>query len=444
MERPAVSPTSAQTYVTARGVLAGGVSASMRFHPYLGQPFYLSRGSGAYVYDLEGNQYIDFNESNGAAILGHGHPKVVEAIQQGIDAGTIAAAETPSHQHLATMISEMIPAAERVRFSSTGSEVTLVAIRLARNATGRTKIVKFTGHFHGLTEPFLFKPVADPETAYDVVPSSGGVPGRYGDDAVIVPWNDADAFDRALAQHDGEIAAVICEPVFYNAGCIPPQPGFLQHLRQRTTNDGIVLIFDEVLSGFRMALGGAQTYYGITPDLTTFAKAIANGMPLSVLAGRSDLMEQLAPGGPVAHSGTYSGHLLSVLAAIATLDELRQPGMYAGLLARSERFYLELQGLFDRRALPVRVQGLGARFGLYFGRTEPVTTYSDALSHDHALNARFVIGCLERGVYVHAYSGSGAPGHAGFSFAHTDDDFAEALARMSDVIDDLSGTSAPT
>ncbi len=438
MQRPAVSPTEAQTYDTARGVLAGGVSASMRYHPYLGQPFYLSRGSGAYVYDLDGRRYIDFNESNGATILGHGHPKVVAAIQQGLDAGIIAAAETPFHQQLATMISEIVPAAERVRFSSTGSEVTLVAIRLARNATGRTKILKFTGHFHGLTEPFLFKPSDDPEMDSDVVPSSGGVPDAYGADVVIVPWNDAAAFDRALDRNAGQIAAVICEPVFYNAGCIPPEPGFLQHLRQRTSDHGIVLIFDEVLSGFRMALGGAQNYYGVTPDLTTFAKAIANGMPLSVVAGRSDLMEQLAPTGPVAHSGTYSGHLLSVLAAIATLDELRKPGMYASLLTRSERFYTALQELFDRRGLPVRVQGLGARFGLYFGRTESVRTYTDALGHDHDMNARFVVGCLERGVYLHAYGRTGAPGHSGFSFAHTDEDFAEALTCISDVIDDLA------
>ncbi len=443
MQHPAMNENASQMYETARGVLAGGVSASMRFHPYLGQPFYLSRGDGAYVYDLDGSRYLDFNESNGATILGHGHPKVVEAIQQGLDAGIIAAAETPFHQQLATMLSEIIPAAERVRFASTGSEVTLVAVRLARHATGRTKILKFTGHFHGLTEPFLFKPSSDSKSGNDVVPSSGGVPEAYGNDVLIVPWNDFEAFDRAIEQHAGEIAAVICEPVFYNAGCIPPEPGFLQHLRQRTEADGIVLIFDEVLSGFRMALGGAQMHYGVVPDLTTFAKAIANGMPLSVLAGRSNLMEQLAPNGPVAHSGTYSGHLLSVLAAIATLDELRKPGTYASLSTRSGQFYSGLQDLFDRSGMPVRVQGLGARFGLYFGRTEPVKTYSDGLNHDHELNARFVIGCLERGIYLHAYSRSGTPGHSGFSFAHTDEDFADALTKMSDVIDQLSRKVAP-
>jgi glutamate-1-semialdehyde 2,1-aminomutase len=356
-------------YENARAVLAGGVSASMRMHPYLGQPFYLSRGEGPYVFDTEGRRYIDFNGSNGASLLGHHHPAVTAAVQHGLDLGTIAAAETEFHAQLATMISEIVPVAERVRFASTGSEVTLVAVRLARYTTGRTKILKFTGHFHGLTEPFLFKPA---EAGSGNVPSSGGVPEVYGDDCLIVPWNDAEAFEQALAEHSGEIAAVICEPVFYNAGCIPPQPGFLELLRARTRAEGIVLIFDEVLSGFRMALGGAQEEFGITPDLCTFAKAIANGMPLSVLAGRADLMEQLAPNGPVAHSGTYSGHLLSVLAAIATLHELRRPAVYAELRTRSAAFYAALQERFDRGGLTVRVQGLGARFGLYFGRREPV------------------------------------------------------------------------
>ncbi|MGA7671400.1 MAG: aminotransferase class III-fold pyridoxal phosphate-dependent enzyme [Nitrolancea sp.] len=443
MQGPAGREEINPMFASARGVLASGVSASMRFHPYLGQPFYISRGDGAHVYDVDGSRYIDFNESNGATLLGHGHPRVREAIQQGLDAGIIAAAETPFHLQLASELTEIIPAAERVRFASTGSEVTLVATRLARHVTGRTKILKFTGHFHGLTEPFLFRPAVSAASSDDVVPTSGGVPAAYGSDVVMVPWNDPDAFDRALAQHHDSIAAVICEPVFYNAGCIPPEPGFLQMLRQRTRDQGIILIFDEVLSGFRMALGGAQEEYAVTPDLSTLAKAVANGMPLSVLAGRFDLMEHLAPSGPVAHSGTYSGHLLSVLAALTTLEELRKPGMYASLSARSTSFYTALQELFDRHALPVRVQGLGARFGLYFGRREPVKTYSDAQNHDHELNRQFVIGCLKRGVYFHAYNRTGAPGHSGFSFAHSDADLAEALTKMSDVVGDIASKAIP-
>lgn len=417
----------------ARGVLASGVSASMRLHPYLGRPFYASRGDGAYLYDLDGRRFIDFNVSNGATMLGHNHPGVRAAIEEGLGAGIITAAETPYHERLAETLTDIIPAAERVRFASTGTEVTMVALRLARHATGRTTVLKFGGHFHGLSEPFLYKQETDePDAA--VVPSSGGVPAAGAADVVIVPWNDAAAFEAALAQHGRDLAAVIAEPVFYNAGCIPPAPGFLELLREGTRRVGALLIFDEVLSGFRMALGGAQEWSGVTPDLCTLAKAVANGMPLSVVAGRADLMEQLAPTGPVAHSGTYSGHLLSVLAALATLDELRRPGVYDRITAESEAFYRDLQAVFDRHGVPARVQGLGTRFGLYFGRREPVTTLADAATNDHDMSRRFVLGCLARGVYFHAYARAGAPGHAGYSLAHTPADFAETL----DVIDAVS------
>lgn len=423
----------------AQTVLAGGVSASMRMHPYLDRPVYLSRGDGPRVYDPQGNSYIDFNMSNGATMLGHNHPATREAIIEGLNAGSISAAETPFHERLARELTEIIPSAERVRFASTGMEVTTVAVRLARHATGRTKFVKFEGHFHGLSEPFLFKQRNPAEDDGTVVPSSGGVPESGTADVIVVPWNDPVRFDRALKEHQGEIAAVILEPVHFNGGCIPPEPGFLELLRERTRNDGIILIFDEVLSGFRTDLGGIQAASGVTPDLSTFAKALANGMPLSALVGRADLMEQLAPGGPVAHSGTYSGHLLCVLAALATIGELRQPGLYDQLRETSQSFYRDLQEIFDRRGVPVRVQGLGARFGLHFGRREPVRSSADALGHDHDLNRRFVTECLKRGVYFHAYSKQGPPGHAGFSFAHSDEDLAQALTVIDEVATVLAG-----
>lgn len=407
----------------------------MRNYPYLGRAFCFERGEGPYLYDADGKRYVDFNTSNGAAILGHKHPAVREAVIQALDAGTITAAETDYHRQLAARLCEIIPSAERVRFASTGSEVTAVAVRLARHVTGRTKILKFDGHFHGLTDTFLYRRAG---ADGDIEPSSAGVPESGADEVVMTPWNDSDAFASVVDRYAGDLAAVILEPVHFNAGCIPPDDGFLELIRERTAAAGIILIFDEVLSGFRVNLGGMQTHYGIQPDLSTWAKALANGLPLSALTGRADLMEQLAPGGPVAHSGTYSGHLHSVMASLATLEELSKPGLFDHVQETATGFYRNLQDVFDRHAIPARVQGIGTRFGIYFGRQEPVRTVAQVQDHDHDLNRRFYLGCLDRGVYFHAYSGTGPPGHAGFSLAHDDNVLDQALEVMDQVAGSMS------
>lgn len=422
-------PSSDRLFDQASHVLAGGVSASMRMNPYLGRPLYLRRGDGPYIFGIDGKRYIDFNMSNGAAMLGHNHPAVRQAVETGLDAGVIAAAETPYHEQLARTMVDIIPAAERVRFATVGTEVTVLALRIARATTGRRKYLKFDGHFHGLAEQWLYR--RNTETG-EIEPSSGGVPRDGGEDVVMVAWNDADGFRAAMAAHGEELAAVICEPIHLNAGYIPPQPGFLELLRDETERRGVVLIFDEVLSGFRTALGGVQAETGVTPDLTTHAKALANGLPLSSLSGRRDLMEQVVPTGSVAHSGTYSGHLFSVLAALATIEELSQPGRYDELNARADRFYRELGDVFARSGLPVVVQGRGGRFGMYFGRREPVTTVAQLANHDHAMNAAFNLACIDRGLYVHPYTHAGAPGHAGISMAHTDAVLDEALTIFED------------
>jgi glutamate-1-semialdehyde 2,1-aminomutase len=425
--------TASALFAEARQVMPGGVSASMRLHPYLERPLYIERGDGAYLFDPAGARYIDFNTSNGAALLGHNHPAVREAVLSAVSAGIITAAETRYHEELAATLCEIIPAAQRVRFSTVGTEVTIVALRIARAATGRRKYLKFDGHFHGLAEPWLYRRTDPTGNDPTIVPSSGGVPDSGGDDVVMIPFNDPEAFEEAIRLHGDELACVICEPIHFNAGCIVPGEGYLDLLRKRTREHGIVLIFDEVLSGFRTNVGGVQAEFGVTPDLTTHAKALANGMPLSSLSGQADLMEQTLPTGTVAHSGTYSGWLASVLAANATLEILREPGTYDRINATGARFYDDLQAVFDRTGVPARVQGRGARFGLYFGRTEPVSTWSDALGHDHALHAQFVRGCFDRGVYFHAYTTAGAPGHAGFTLAHSDADFAETLTIAEDV-----------
>jgi glutamate-1-semialdehyde 2,1-aminomutase len=425
------------TYARAQKVLAGGVSASMRFHPYLNRPLYLTRGDGAYVYDEDGNQYLDFNNSNGATMLGHKYPPIQQAMQELFDDGVVTAGESDDHIQLAERLVKLIPSAERVRYASTGTEATSIAIRLARHVTGRSKFLKFDGHFHGLADQFLFEASQTFHISAHARPASGGLPGHYAYDVEITPWNDPERFDDLMRRVGRSIAAIICEPVWYNAGCVPPDEGFLEHLRKTADEYGCLLIFDEVLSGFRMGPGGAQEYYGVTPDLTTLAKAVANGMPLSVLAGKAEYMEAFAPSGPVAHSGTYSGHPLAVRAALATTEILSKTKTYNDLNKTADWFYEQLQETFDSANVPVRVQGLGARFGLYFGREVPVRTSADASDNDHDLNARFVRGCLEKGVYFHAYRTAGPPGHSGITLAHDRQQLSEALNIMRDVAKSL-------
>jgi glutamate-1-semialdehyde 2,1-aminomutase len=317
------------------------------------------------------------------------------------------------------------------------------AIRLARAVTGRQKLLKFEGHFHGLHDYVMWNahgPARDGLPTYPYVPpmvESAGVPPALSEFVLVIPWNDQAALEQALYEHASEIAAIICEPVNYNSGCILPKPGFLNVLREQATKHGCVLIFDEVLSAFRMAPGGAQQYYGVKPDLCTLAKAVANGLPLAVIAGRRDLMQQLSPLGPAAHSGTYSGHLFSIMAGIASLTEIRSPGFYDRIFANAERLYGGLSRLFASHGVPARVQGLGARFGILFGITGEVWDYQDAARCDGEQCLKFIRACIERGVYFHNY-GKLALGHHGFSAAHTAADIDETLNRVESALHDMA------
>jgi glutamate-1-semialdehyde 2,1-aminomutase len=431
---------SAAAFAAARAVLAGGVSGSARVNPALDQPLIAARGAGAQLYDVDGRAYLDFHMGFGSTLLGHGHPAVAAAVRHALELGIIAGSETVYQARLAQRLVDLVPAAELVRFANSGSEATLAAIRLARAHTGRWKVLKFAGHFHGLHEHILYSahpPRHEPVqgTLFAPIPESAGMPPALADLVVVAQWNDQASVERAFAAHGPDLAAVICEPINYNSGCIPPRPGFLDFLRDVTRRHGALLIFDEVLSGFRTGTACAQGYYGVTPDLCTLAKAVANGVPLAVLAGSRDLMGTLAPDGPAAHSGTYSGHLFGVLAALASLDELTRAAVYdgpAGIFAVAERLYAGLREVFARRGVRCRVQGLGARFGLYFGvdPDEEVWEYNQVAAHDSGQLKRFVRLCVERGLYFHSYDV--ALGHHGFSTAHTPADVDWALDRIDD------------
>ncbi|HVC33371.1 MAG TPA: aspartate aminotransferase family protein, partial [Chloroflexota bacterium] len=411
---------STELYERAGKVLPGGVTANARTNAALGQPFYIARGEGAFVFDLDGRRYVDTCMSNGATLLGHGHPAVVSAVKRAADLGFACAYDGEVQVSLAERLVEQIPSFELVRFTTSGTEATFYVTRIARAYTGRTRVLKFEGQFHGFNDPLAFSfwpspeeggppdaPVARSETA--------GQPPSAADEIVVAPFNDADAFRRVLARYGDELAAVIMEPISYDVGAILPDRAFLDLVRAETARRGIVLIFDEVLSGYRTGPDCAQGYLGVTPDLSTLGKAIGGGVPLSVFGGRRELMSVVSPLGPAIHTGTYNAHLIPMLAAHAFLDTIAREGFYDHLLGLHERLYAGLRQAFAEAGLPVRVQGVGARCGLYFGldpRVE-VTRYRQAARLDKKMMNAFCREMHRRNVYVNP------AWHHGLSALHT-------------------------
>ena len=427
--------TAAEHFREAAEVLVAGMSGSARENPALGHPMLAARGDGAWIITPDGQRYLDFFTAFGACILGHNHPAIRAAVEQALDLGIIHGPETVHNRQLAERLVELVPSAELVRFANSGSEATMAAIRVARAHTGRDKILKFEGHFHGLHEHVLYsthpapRPPA-PGQLLEPTIDSAGIPASFAELVLVVPWNDLPAVERAFDEHGDDLAAVIMEPVNYNSGCLIADRDYMQAVREIVTDRGAVLIFDEVLSGFRMGVDCAQGYYGVTPDVTLLGKAVANSVPLSAIVGRKEVMENFSPLGEAAHSGTYSAHLFGVLASLATLDELSSPGFYdgpTGILTMADRPYGGLREIFARHGIKCRVQGLGARFGLFFGLDpdKEAKVYQDVAGHDPAMHLRFIRACLEKGVYFHAYRV--ALGHHGFGAAHGPAEIDEAL-----------------
>lgn len=421
-----------QQFETAQEYLAGGVSASIRLNRALGRPMYFDRAEGCRLWDLDGREYLDLCTSHGATLLGHGDPRVRAAVEAVLARGAACSYENELHAELARLVCQTVPCCQRVRFTGSGTEATMHCIRLARAFTGRPKLLKFEGNFHGYHDQVMFGlgTPADklgPEDAPTPHSASSGITRSIEDQLVLAPYNRPELLQRIIRRYAHELAAVICEPVWYNAGCIIPMPDFVAALRDLTRQHGILLIFDEVLSAFRMAPGGAQEYLGITPDLCTLGKAVGGGFPLSAFGGRRDIMDRLMPNGDCQHSGTYSGHPVPVAAGLAALALYREPGFYVHIHAVGKRLTDGLNDLFARHGVPGRVHGLGARFGIYFGIDQP-QTYRDLLPHRRDLMLRFVAAAIEEGVYFHDYGG--APCHHGFCAAMTLDDADEALRRL--------------
>jgi glutamate-1-semialdehyde 2,1-aminomutase len=420
-------------YQQACRYLAGGVAASTRLNKAIGHAMLFDRAEGCRVWDLDGKEYIDLCTSHGATLLGHGDPRVRQAVERVLARGAACSYENELHTELARVLCETIPCCERVRFTGSGTEATMHCLRLARAFTGRSKILKMEGNFHGYHDQVMFAigtPVdkLGPETAPTPFPGSTGIAAGLDQNLVIVPYNRPDLLQEAFRRHAHELAAVILEPIYYNAGCIIPTSEFMNTVRSLTREHGVLLIFDEVLSAFRMAPGGAQEYLGITPDLCTLGKAVGGGMPLSVFGGRADIMERLMPTGDCQHSGTYNGHVVGVAAGIAAITAYRQPGFYEHIFAVAERLCGGLGDLFARHGVVARVQGLGARFGIYFGVDGPVRNYRDAVRHHRDQMLRFIAAAIAHGVYFHDYGGAAC--HHGFCAAMTLADVDEALNRL--------------
>jgi glutamate-1-semialdehyde 2,1-aminomutase len=419
--------TNHDLFARAQKLLPGGVNSPVRaFRSVGGEPFFTERADGAYLWDVEGKRYIDYVGSWGPMIVGHNHPDVREAVERairkGLSFGTPCAAEVT----MAETIVSLIPSVDMVRMVNSGTEATMSAIRLARGATGRSKIVKFEGCYHGHGDSFLVKAGSGALTFG--VPTSPGVPKASADLTLTLPYNDIDAATLLLTQEGKEIAALIIEPVAGNMNCIPPKEGYLQALRELCTAHGVLLIFDEVMTGFRVALGGAQAHYGITPDLTCFGKIIGGGMPVGAYGGRRDLMEQIAPSGPIYQAGTLSGNPVAMAAGLAMLGLIQAPGFYDDLTARTVRLTDGILAEAKKAGVPFSVNRVGAMFGLFF-TDETVESYAQATKADVAAFNRFFHGMLERGVYL-------APSafEAGFvSSAHDDGVIAETIATASEV-----------
>ncbi|MEO7454794.1 MAG: glutamate-1-semialdehyde 2,1-aminomutase [Gemmatimonadaceae bacterium] len=407
----------------AREIFPGGVNSPVRaFGGVGGEPLFVERGEGARIWDADGNEYIDYVLSWGPLVLGHAPPVVLDALRDTMQRGTSFGIPTGLETELAELVRARMPHVEMMRFVSSGTEATMSALRLARAATGRDLLLKFDGCYHGHGDSFLVR--AGSGVATLGLPNSPGVPDALASLTLTAPFNDAAAVEEMMRAHGDRIAAIFVEPIVGNSGFIPPDAAFLPLLRRLATEHGALLVFDEVMTGFRVAPGGASAYYDVTPDLTTLGKVIGGGLPVAVYGGRRDLMEMVAPSGPMYQAGTLSGNPLAMAAGIATLTALTAD-VHETIAGRTRALVEGLRGIAAHHGVPFTADSAGSMFGFFF-RAEPVRSYADAKTADVELFRRFFHAALDRGVYL-------APSafEAGFtSAAHGDTEIALTLERL--------------
>ena len=409
-------------FANAQKHIPGGVNSPVRaFKSVGGTPLFFKHAVGAYVTDEDDKRYVDYVGSWGPMILGHSHPDVLDAVRKQLEHGLSYGAPTAMETEMADLVCSIVPSMEMVRMVSSGTEATMSAIRLARGFTGRDSIIKFEGCYHGHSDSLLVKAGSGALTLG--VPSSPGVPAAFAKHTLTLPFNDIEAVKTMLADVGPEVACIIVEPVAGNMNCVPPAPGFLQGLREACDEHGVVLIFDEVMTGFRVALGGAQAYYGVKPDLSTFGKIIGGGMPVGCFGGKREIMSHIAPLGPVYQAGTLSGNPLAMAAGLTTLRLISRPGFHDELSAFTTRLLEGLQQRADAAGIPFVTTQAGGMFGLYFSDAKEIVTFQDVMTSDANRFKQFFHLMLEGGVYL-------APSafEAGFtSIAHGDAELQQTL-----------------
>lgn len=422
---------SEEIFAAAQNLMPGGVNSPVRaFKSVGGQPIVFDRVKGAYIWDVDGNQFIDYVGTWGPAICGHTHPEVIQALSTALAKGTSFGAPCQLENVLAEMVIKAVPSIEMVRFVNSGTEACMAVLRLMRAFTGRDKVVKFEGCYHGHADMFLVK--AGSGVATLGLPDSPGVPKSVTSHTLTAPFNDLEAVKTLFAENRHEIAGVILEPVVGNAGFIPPAPGFLEGLREITQADGALLVFDEVMTGFRLAYGGAQEKFNVTPDLTTLGKIIGGGLPVGAYGGKRNIMERVAPAGPMYQAGTLSGNPLAMTAGIKTLELLQRPGAYEQLEKMTKQLIEGLLEAAKETGHTVCGGNISGMFGMFFA-AGPVHNYEDAKKSDLSKFSRYHRGMLEQGIYL-------APSQfeAGFmSLAHTEADIEQTLAAARTVLSDL-------
>lgn len=390
---------SAALFTLAKEHIPGGVNSPVRaFKGVGGDPVFFARGEGAYVYDADDNAYIDYIGAWGPLILGHCHPKVVAALKQQLDLGLAFGAPTEKEVQIADLICQIMPSIESVRLVNSGTEATMSAIRLARGVTGRDKVVKFEGCYHGHVDSLLVKAGSGALTLGS--PDSAGIPASTAEQTFIMPYNDSETITELFRQSGEQIACVIVEPVAGNMNCVPPKDDFLHTLRELCSDYGSLLIFDEVMTGFRVALGGAQSIYNIDPDLTTLGKVIGGGLPVGAFGGKQEYMGMLAPSGPVYQAGTLSGNPLAVTAGLVMLQEISQPGFYETLSLNTKRLLSGLQERADQAGIPFTTTQVGAMFGCFFSEENKISSFTQVMQCNTERFKAYFHSMLNKGVYL--------------------------------------------